>query len=447
MEKQIYTAFGVGMAINLVSIYIGNPYIISLLMVLISAVATFKWLNQPVPWVVLVSVIAANPGNLHAPIALNLIFAIFLLMLSMHSLLNRLPSWLYLTLIFAFISILGSMIVWETTGDFLTQFAAIGNYVIGPFFLLPLIYFRLQKEVDADLLLKAFVFSLIVPSITFMFLARHFGTPVIDDSSRVVETLVNVSIYHLGNTVFHLTRTQAGIPLAVLICASFAVVIAIASSIKIRLIAFISLIVAIFLLLVTGSVGSSVAALGGITLLLVVAWRYVSIKKYLVILPMVIGLALAGWGQVPQGIKDYAESRYEEKVSGGINTSDRSGRWQSSLNYLMENPLGRGWDLYVAPIGTYPHNDYLSYGIAFGFVCGLLYLFVPAKILLSMVSAKVHIKDPAQVAILLAGVGAVTVLLINSFADHLTANRWYFNVVWSIIWYAFFTSKAHVCSK
>jgi chromate transport protein ChrA len=91
-----------------------------------------------------------------------------------------------------------------------------------------------------------------------------------------------------------------------------------------------------------------------------------------------------------------------------------------------------------------PHNDYISYGIAFGFVCGLLYLFVPIKILLTLVSVKIHMKDPVQVAILLAGVGAVTVLLINSFADHLTANRWYFNVVWSIIWYCFFAAKAIV---
>jgi O-antigen ligase/polysaccharide polymerase Wzy-like membrane protein len=439
-EKQIYTAFCMGMAINLASIYIGNPYIISLLTIPIAAVMTFKWLNQPLPWIVLVSAIAANPVNLNAPIALNLIFAIFLLMLSMHYL-SELSSWLYLILFLAFLSIIGSVADWSTTGEFFTQFAAIGNYVIGPFFLLPLIYFRLQKEVNADLLLKAFVFSLIVPSVTFMFLARLFGTHVVDANTSAFESLVNVSIYHLGNIDFQLTRTQAGIPLAVLICASFAVIVS-AISKKIRLIAFVSLIVTTFLLLVTGSVGSSLAALCGIMLLLGIARRYISIKRYFIVLPIVIGLAMAGWSQLPQGIKDYAYSRYEEKLSGGIDTSDRSGRWQLSLTYLMDNPLGRGWDLYVAPIGTYPHNDYLSYGIAFGFVCSLLYLFVPAKILLSIVSVKVHIKDPARVAILLASAGSVTVFLINSFSDHLTANRWYFNVVWSIIWYGYFASKS-----
>jgi hypothetical protein len=34
------------------------------------------------------------------------------------------------------------------------------------------------------------------------------------------------------------------------------------------------------------------------------------------------------------------------------------------------------------------------------------------------------------------------VVLINSLSDHLTSNRWYFNVVWSLIWYAFFASRS-----
>jgi len=441
IQKHIYTAFGVGMSINLVSIYIGNPYIVSLLLLPIALIATIKWMAQPVPWVVLVSVIAANPVNTNAPIALNLIFAIFLIMLNMQ-LLERLPSWLYLILIFAFISILGSVIDWDSTGTFFTQFAAIGNYVIGPFFLLPLIYFRLQKEVDADLLLTVFVFSLIVPSIILIFLARLLGTPVIGVNSAGFGYLVNISIYHFVNTDFYFTRTQVGILLAALICASFAIITTDFNNKLIRLITFVCLIGAIFILLVTGSVGSSLTALGGTALLLGVARRYLSIKKQLVILPILLALALVGWNQLPEGIKGYVESRYEQKVAGGIDTSDRSGRWQTSLDYLIKNPLGRGWDLYVEPIGTYPHNDYISYGIAFGFACGLLYLFVPMKILLSMISYKEHLTNPARVAILLAGVGATAVLVVNSFSDHLTANRWYFNIIWSIIWYSYFATKS-----
>jgi O-antigen ligase len=439
--KRVYSAFVIGMAIDLVSIYIGNPYIISWIMMPIAVFVTIKWLNQPVPWIVFVSVIAANPVNINASIALNLIFALSLLMLNIRYV-RKLPSWLYLTLLLFLISILGSVINWGTTDEYLTQFSAIGNYVVGPFFLIPLIYFRLHGERDADLLLKGFVFSFIVPSATFMLLARLFGSPEIDDNASVIEYLVNVPVYHLGNVNFQLIRTQAGIPLAALICASLAVIISKVSK-GIRMIAGVFLLILIFLLLVTGSIGSSLAALCGISAMLIVGFRFISFKRILVVVALLLGFALASWNLVPEGIKQYAESRYEERFSGkGIDASDRNEIWRLSLGYLLDNPEGRGWDLYVEPINTHPHNDYISYGIAFGFVCGFLYLLVPVKFFVSLVGPLVHNKNPAQIAILLAGVGALTVFVINSFSDHLVANRWYFNVVWSMIWYGYYASKS-----
>jgi O-Antigen ligase. len=358
--------------------------------------------------------------------------------------LSKLPSWIYLVLLFSFLSILGSIPNWSTTGEFFSKFAAIGNLVVGPFFLMPLIYFRLQGERDADLLLEGFVFSFIVPSVTFMFLALFFGSPGIDTGLNVLDDPLTSWVYHFGNVDFRLIRTQVGIPLATLICASFAVFFGDVSK-RIRLIVFVFLIITIYLLLVTGSVGSSIAVLAGIVAILVVARRYISVKRHLVALTICISLAMVGWGLLPKGIKDYSNIRYEERFSGdSIKISDRTERWHLSLEYLLDNPEGQGWSLYVAKIRKYPHNDYLSYGIAFGFICGLLYLFVPAKIIISMITPKVPIKDPAQITILLAGIGVVTAFMINSFSDHLTANRWYFNVVWSMIWYCFFSSRANV---
>lgn len=441
-ERQILAAFVLGMAINLLSIYLGNPYFVSLIMVPVAAIATLNWLYRPLPWIALVSVIAANPVNLNASISLNFVFVIFYVLLNMHDM-NRLPSWLYTTMIFAGLSILGSTISWSETGNVFTQFAAVGNYVIGPLFLIPLTYFRLQEENNADLVLKVFVVSLIVPTFALLFLARIFGTPVIDANTNAFDYLVNISVYHLGNTDFYLTRTQSGIPLAALLSASFAVFVNPAVN-SARIIAFVSFALGIFLLLVTGSVGSSLAALCGIGLILVIGQRYFSIKRYLIILLTIILLAIIGFNSAPQGIKEYAISRYDEKLSGGVDTSDRTELWEASLDYLTDNPLGHGWDLYVEPIGTYPHNDYLSYGIAFGFACGLVYLFVPVKILFSSVTAKLKPENSARVALSLATIGAVTVLLINSMSDHLTANRWYFNIVWSIIWFGYFASRSRV---
>lgn len=333
------------------------------------------------------------------------------------------------------------MTEWYGSGEHFTQLAAIGNYLVGPLFLLPLVYYRLQEEADTELVLVIFVMSLVVPTLLFMFVARVFGTPVVDISAFDFDYLLNVSVYHLGNIDFQLTRTQSGIPLAVLISASFALM---ACSVKknIRLAAVLAMVAGLFLLLVTGSVGSSLAALCGIVLILFISRSYFSVTRYAVFLPLLLVLVLIGWSQVPPAIKKYAESRYEEKLAGGVNVSDRSGQWHAASDYLLDNPLGRGWKLFVPPIGGYPHNDYLSYGIAFGIACGLLYLFVPAKILHSLVSRRLEPRNIAQISISLAGVGAVAVLLINSMSDHLTANRWYFNVVWSVIWFGYFVNRS-----
>jgi len=180
-----------------------------------------------------------------------------------------------------------------------------------------------------------------------------------------------------------------------------------------------------------------------ISVLLLVGKRFFSVRRYALVTLVGIGLVYAAWFALPHGIQKYAESRYEQRFPGGkVTLPDRTVLWQQSFEYLMDNPLGVGWSLWIEPIGTYPHNDYLSYAIAFGFMCGLLYLFIPAWLLFSLSTFKPRNSDPARLAIVLAGVGVTTAFLVNSFSDHLTANRWYFNVVWSIIWYAFFVSRA-----
>jgi hypothetical protein len=136
----------------------------------------------------------------------------------------------------------------------------------------------------------------------------------------------------------------------------------------------------------------------------------------------------------------------EKFSAGGVNVSDRAPIWKSSFAFLMDNPMGVGWSLPIEAkqLGFASHNDYLAYALSYGFFCGLLYLFVPVWLLFSLSTVKSNVFDPARLSVVLAGVGAVTGIFINSFSDHLAANRWYFNVVWSILWYAFFVSKRSV---
>jgi O-antigen ligase len=228
-----------------------------------------------------------------------------------------------------------------------------------------------------------------------------------------------------------------------MICASFAVVINNVSW-MLRLTAAACFTIAAFLLLTTGSMGSSLACLCGIALILIVGKRYLSIKRYVIVVLAIVGFVFVAWSVLPEGIQKYVESRYMERFSqGGVDASDRISIWKNSFAFLMDNPMGVGWSLPIEAqqLGYSSHNDYLAYAMSYGFSCGLLYMFVPAWLLFSLSTVKSRVLDFARLIVILAGVGVVTSLLVNSFSDHLAANRWYYNVVWSIVWYAFFLSK------
>lgn len=437
---EVALPFFLGMSLNLLSIVVGDPYLVSLSGVVVASVATIAWSKRPLPWIVLASVVAANPVNLSASISLNLIFALVFLLLNMRSM-NRLPKTLLMVTAVALLSVLGSIVNWNlemSLETFFNQGASVINYLLGPFFLIPLIFIRLRNEHNSELLLRGFVFGLLVPTVTLLAVVHFMGYPVSDFITTQFDYLVNVSMYRLGKVDFSFTRTQVGIVLAALICASFAVVIVDVSRF-VRLTAVGCLVTAAFLLFVTGSVGSILAGICGLGAILIAGKRYLSLTRFLLIAVAVGGLFYSAWFTLPYGVQKYVESRYTEKLSGGkVDVSDRSFRWEESFRYLMENPIGVGWALYVEPIRTYPHNDYLTYGIAYGIFSGFLYLFVPGWLLWRIVASRVHDENPSRYAVQLSGIGVTTVLLINSFSDHLTANRWYFNVVWSLVWYAFF---------
>jgi hypothetical protein len=437
---QVYIAFAVGWAITLMSLLIGNIYTISLMVMPVAVWATLKWQRQPLPWIALVSILAANPANSVATVALNLIFVVCFIALNLRTM-EGLPHWIYLVCILGVISAVASMVNWGETGKFSSQCIAIINYILGPFVLLPFTFYRLKNLPDSTQLLKVFILALLVPSVTLLLAAWFLGSPVLAFNASADDLLGKVWTYKLINTDISLLRTQVGMMLAAMACAAFAIIMCDVAK-WVRLMSIIILLALLFLLLATGSVGSTLSALLSLAFLLAVAARYLSVRKYLLVLPVVITVGAVGWSQLPDEIKEYAESRYDRKVAEGIDLSDRSGLWKGSALYLLKNPLGRGWSLYVEPLGYYPHNDYISYGISFGVISGLLYLFLPVAIILSMVFSGCDGKDGARLALFLAGIGAISVVFVNSFSDHLTGNRWYFNVTWSIIWYCYFASRA-----
>ncbi|WP_306589628.1 O-antigen ligase [Geothrix sp. 21YS21S-4] len=466
---SLWLPFLLGMGVNAVALAVGDPYRMAALGLAVGLAGTFLWLNKPFSWVVFVAILAANPANTTTSIALNLYAA------GVFGLLARSEAWrglprlaqmaFFIVMLSMVVSVVASLwadlsipsihttdvsrprpylITWSGGASMeimSSQFVSITNYLLGPFLLIPLIFSRLRRSQDPDLLLKGLIYGLILPTLLMFLAARFLGRPIFD-ANALRENLVNVSTFRLGKIDIQMIRTQSGIILAALICASFAVAISPVQRMT-RLMATACLLVAAYFLLVTGSVGSTLAGLAGLGLILFLGKRHFSIKRYLLLLFIGAGLALATWTILPEGVQRYAVNRYELRVGhSGSSTGDRAWRWKKSFNYLMENPSGVGWALYVEPLGIYPHNDYLTYAIAFGVVCGLVYLFYPSGLLLSFITFRPPGGDPARFALALAGAGVTTVMLINSLGDHMTANRWYFNVIWSLIWYAFFASRA-----
>lgn len=432
-----------GMALNVASIAIGNPYFVSAIGLVAAVAAVLMWRNRPLTWIAFTSVLAANPVNLSASISLNLICAAALLVVEMKRI-RKLPPFLLLGTTFALLSAGASAIGWRagvTPESFFTQGAAVANYIVGPAILIPFGYAHLRREDPSSSLVGVLLYALILPTVAMLIAAHTFGEPL-SAFTAVQEQFgaVDVTIYQLGNVAFTFTRTQVGIVLAAVVAGAFAVVLA-ARSRRSRVVAGICMASATALLMVTGSVGSALAIAAAAAAILVVAKRRIGARRFaaaFVAATIIVGAAAVA---MPDNVQRYVASRYEERFSSGVDVSDREAKWRAAFEYLMDNPVGEGWGLFIERLGTYPHNDYLSYGIAFGILCGVLYAaLVAAAIALSALRGIV-VADPDRLASVLAGVGAGVVCLVNSFADHLTANRWYFNVVWSMIWFGFFAAQ------
>lgn len=464
--------FALGMVVNFLTVAVGNPYQLAVLGLLAAFAAAFIWTGRPLSWMIFAAVSAANPANFGTPVAINLLCAVVFFILKRDGGWKVLPRLSQFALLFALLSVVVSVIAslastpevptirladindtrpmgttWTggASMDIVgSQLAAIINYVLGPFLLIPLIFSRIREHHSSEQLVKGLVYGLLVPTLSLFMITRILGTPILD-SQALANGLVNVSAFRLGKVDVQMLRTQVGIILAALICASFAITIAQVRK-ETRLVAAGCLITSIYFLLITGSVGSSLSAMAGIGVMLLMSLRHYSFKRYMVLLLVGVGLTVATTAVLPQSVQGYVTTRYQLRVGKhSSSTADRSWRWKKSYDYLMENPSGVGWSIYVEPIRIYPHNDYLTYGIAFGVICGLIYLFYPIGLIWSFFSITVFRRgsmDPSALALALTGAGVTTAMLINSMSDHMTANRWYFNVVWCLIWYSFFASRA-----
>lgn len=439
-------AFFLGMAIIAASIFLGRSYVFFVSFLAFSILMTLLWRKAPRPWIFLVSISAATPIAIsRQQFACNLIFAFWFAVFNMRYLF-RLPKWIYVPTALAVLGIFTSSLNWisdDVVRSIMRQGAFAYNFFLAPFLLLPVVYLRMRESRDHAANLQGLLFCLIVPSTLILISAKLFGTVTNEwEASLHVGSLPEGFLqYKLGKVVVNFLRTEVGFILAALICASTAVAVSQVKGLY-RLLAGACLASNAFLLLATGSFGSIFACLCGLAAIFYSQFRKVSVTKVLVSVAVICCMVFLTYSLSPPSMKEYLGKRYEHRVTGA--DTDRLRLWASAVEHLLQHPEGVGLTLQVGDkVKSNPHNDYLVYAVSYGFIGGLGYACLVVGLLISFFHVpKGAIDDPSALAIHLAGLGVIVAIAVNSMTDHMNSNRWYFNVMWSVIWYSYFCSRA-----
>jgi hypothetical protein len=440
--RIVFLPLMLGLAVNVVSLFIGNPFLVLPFVGAVALWITIVWREKTLSWILFASVMAANPANYATTLSLNLLFGICLLGIGVE-LSTAVPKWMIAPLVVAFVSLLLSSVNWLfVPTKFGPPFQAVSaiNYVVGPFFLMPLAYSGMRKNSDSLAGLRALPIYLILPTTVVLSLAYYLGTPV---SSHTVDPSVPSAglTLQFGNTLFNFVRTQIGPLLACCICASSAVLIC-RVGVPYKVVAGLLLGANFLFLLVTGSVGSGVACALALLLIAFLSFRWLASFRLLFFLAGAVVVMVLVWSLVPDVVRDYAGERYRTRLADGPDASDRTALWSDAFDFLLQHPEGIGWSGFLYdPQRGYPHNDYLTYGIALGALGGLVYIYVLFRLLMSLLRIPESGESEHRYGLRLAGIGVLAVIIVNSLFDHLSANKWYFNVMWSIVWYVYYSCQ------
>ena len=439
-------AFYLGMAVIAASIFLGRSYTFYFAFLVLAVFITLLWRNAPRPWIYMVSIVAATPiAIFKQQFTCNIICAFCFTVLNMKYL-SKLPKWIYVLTVLALCGFIISSTNWigeNNIGGMLRQVAFAFNFLLAPFILLPIIYCRMEKSRDNNANLQGLLFCLIVPSTLVLISSKLFGTLANSwEASLHIGSLPEGFLqYRIGLVLVSFLRTEVGFILAALICASSAIAVSQVKA-KFRMLAGACLVSNTFLLLATGSFGSGFACLCGLASIFYTQLRVISTSKVLASVVAMCCMLLLIFGFLPPSMKKYLEKRYEHRVVNA--DKDRLELWTLAMDYYLEHPLGVGFTFSVGEkVKTVIHNDYLAYTVSYSFLGGLAYTSLVAGMLISFFqNRKNTINDPSALATYLAGLGVIVVLAVNSITDHLAENRWYFNLIWSLIWYCYFCNRA-----
>ncbi|HUV58662.1 MAG TPA: O-antigen ligase family protein [Desulfatiglandales bacterium] len=449
--KKNAISFFMGMAVIVAAILLGRSFLFYIPFLLFSVFITLVWRRNFRPWVNLVSTSAATPIAIaQQNFSCNLIFAIW------YSFLNRqyyssLPNWIKIASGLAVFGLFTSSINWMSIGiinGMMRQGSFFVTLFLGPYLLLPIVYMKMKESQDHTANLQGLLFCLIIPSTLVLVGARAFGTVANAWEASLHGAMLpeGFLMFRFGKVIVSFLRTDVGFILAVLTCASLAISISKVRTLY-RLLSGACFVSNLILLFMTGSFGSGFSCLCGMLAIFSIQIKKLSVKKVLGSVVAMICVMFVVYNLLPQSTKTYLEKRYEHRVTKA--DTDRFDLWGRALDHFFKYPEGVGLNLSVAAsINIYHkvrsniHNEYLVYAVSYGLFGGIAFVLIVAKLLIYYLKMRKHkIDDPYALATYLAGLGVVIAVSLNCMTDHLNANRWYFNVSWSIIWYCYFCTQ------
>jgi len=432
-----------GTAIVAAPIFLGKSYAFFIPFIVFSFFMTMLWRKSPRPWMSLFSVSAATPIPItRYSFAGNVLFALWFIVFNT-GYLFKIPKWIYVSAALAVLGIFTSSVNWmpgDVAQNTMRQVTFGFNMYLAPFLLLPAVYLRMRESNDYDANLRGLLFCLIVPSTVLLTSAKLFGSVsnVWEASQHASMLSDGFLVYQLGRLYVNFLRTEVGFILAALICASGAILFSQVKT-KYRLLAGACFIANVFLLLTTGSFGSSSACLCGLAVIFFTMIRKVSLMKVLASVFILCSILVLSYGLAPPSTKKYLEKRFEHRVTKA--DTDRLALWSNAADHLMMHPEGVGFTMRAG--NSFIHNDYLAYAVSYGLIGGLGYVYLVVGLLIYFFRVpRSTFSDSSALAVHLAGLGVLVALAINSMTDHSNENRWYFNVIWSIIWYSYFCGSA-----
>lgn len=357
-----------------------------------------------------------------------------------------LPKWVKVSSALVLLGFFTSSINW-ISGDVVRNIARQGTYLfnifLGPSLFLSLAFLKMKDSSNHSSNLKGLLFCLILPSTLILISAKVFGTVVNEwQASLHGESLaLGYLKYNIGKVIVNFSRTGVGFILAALTCASTAIVISQVKALY-RLFAAACLFANLYFLFSSGSFGSILSCLCGLLAIFFTKMKKVSIASTLGSVVTVFCAVILVYNFLPPSTKDYLDKRYEHRVVE--RDTDRFFLWSRAIEYFYQHPEGVGSTVTVGDkVKSNPHNDYLAFAVSYGLIGALAYpVLIIGLLIYWYKNRNMIIDDNNALAITTAGQGVIVAFALNSMTDNIIANRWYFNVIWSLIWYCYFCSRA-----